>query len=237
MNADQIAAFNYANRVHQKTGDGVQMPYFDEFEDTLDGDILRAFLNENAGMAPDDPSEYYLNGSKTTKDYWDKLIELSNIDGVGDKVEVRFGYSVKRMTLRLFPTEDRVIKDNSNLLFDYMLYAECMPYMPLIVLHESLDGEYRYVSFDSYAAWVRKDAVALCNDREEWTARQNPANWLTVTAREIRLGDDPYAESLRDLVLPMGTRMELIPVSEAPSVINKRATYGDYIVKVLCLVW
>ena len=45
MDADQIAAFNYANRVHQKTGDGVQMPYFDEFEDTLDGDILRAFLN------------------------------------------------------------------------------------------------------------------------------------------------------------------------------------------------
>lgn len=232
MDADQIAAFNYANRVHQKTGDGVQMPYFDEFEDTLDGDILRAFLNENAGMAPDDPSEYYLNGSKTTKDYWDKLIELSNIDGVGDKVEVRFGYSVKRMTLRLFPTEDRVIKDNSNLLFDYMLYAECMPYMPLIVLHESLDGEYLYVSFDSYAAWVRKDAVALCKDREEWTARQKPSNWLTVTAREIRLGDDPYAESLRDLVLPMGTRMELIPISEAPSVINKRATYGDYIVKV-----
>ena len=35
MDADQIAAFNYANRVHQKTGDGVQMPYFDEFEDTL----------------------------------------------------------------------------------------------------------------------------------------------------------------------------------------------------------
>ena len=232
MNADEIAAFNYANRVHQKTGDGVQMPYFDEFDDTLDGDILRAFLNENAGMAPEDPSKYYLNGSKTTKEYWDKLIELSNIDGVEDKVEVKFGFTVKRMTLRLFPTEDRVFDDASDLLFDYMLYAECMPYMPVIVLHESLDGEYLYVSFDSYAAWVRKDAVAMCKSREEWNSRQDPANWLTVTAREIRLGDDPYAESLRDLVLPMGTRMELVPVSEAPSVINNRSTYGNYIVKV-----
>ena len=232
MTSDEIAQFNYANRVHQKTGDGVQMPYFDEYEDTLDGNILRAFLNENASMAPKDPSKYYLNGNKTTKEYWDDLIKLSNIEGIPDEIEVRFGFTVKRMTLRLFPTEDRVFEDPSDELFDYMLYAECMPYMPVLILHESLDGEYLYVVFDSYASWVRKDAVAMCKDRDDWNDRQNPEHWLTVTGRELRLGDDPYVEAVRDLVLPMGTRMELIPSSEAPSSISNRSTYGNYIVKV-----
>ncbi|MBQ6017412.1 MAG: SH3 domain-containing protein [Clostridiales bacterium] len=232
MTSDEIAQFNYANRVHQKTGDGVQMPYFDECEDTLDGNILRAFLNENASMAPKDPSKYYLNGNKTTKEYWDDLIKLSNIEGIPDEIEVRFGFTVKRMTLRLFPTEDRVFEDSSDELFDYMLYAECMPYMPVLILHESLDGEYLYVVFDSYASWVRKDAVAMCKDRDDWNDRQNPEHWLTVTGRELRLGDDPYVEAVRDLVLPMGTRMELILSSEAPSSISNRSTYGNYIVKV-----
>ena len=232
MNDEEIAEFNYRNRVHEKTGDGVQMPYFDEFGETLDGKILLAFLQENKEAAPKDPSRYYLNGSRTTKAYWDNLISLSNMDAVPDEIEVRYCFTVKRMTLRLFPTEDKVYDGTSDKFFDEMLYAECMPYMPAYVLHESSDGEYLYVVFDSYAAWVRKDAVALCKNKEDWLARQNPDYRLTVTGREIRLGDDPYLEANRDLVLPMGTYMELVPASEAPSVIHQRTTYGNYVVKV-----
>ena len=232
MTAEQIEEFNYRNRVHEKTGDGVQMPYFDEFGETLDGKILRAFLEENKNSAPKDPSRYYLDGNSTTRSYWNNLIALSNIDAVPDKIEVRYGFTVKRMTLRLYPTEDRVFDGSSDKYFDIILYSECMPYMPVYVLHESSDGEYLYVVFDSFAAWVRKDAVALCKSKEDWLARQNPEHWLTVTAREIRLGDDPYVEVNRDLVLPMGTKMQLIEADDAPTVINQRSTYGNYVVKV-----
>ena len=232
MTDEQIAAFNYENRVHVKVNDDIYFPYFDEFEDTLDGDLLRAFLKANADSAPKDPSKYYLYGSPTNRAYWNNLIALSNIDGVPDEIQVRYGFTTKRMTLRMYPTEDRVFDDPYDQLFDFILYSECMPYMPCYVLHESSDGSYYYVVFDSYAAWVRADAVALCTDKEDWLARQNPANWLTVTAREIRLGDDPYSYFTSDLVLPMGTKMELIPADEAPSVVSERTTYGDYVVRV-----
>ena len=232
MNAEQIKEFNYTNRAIIKTKYGTELPLFDEFGDTLDGDILREFLQENAESAPEDPSRYYLNGSRTTRSYWNNLIELSNMDAVEDEIKIRYGYTVKRMTLRLFPTEDRVFDGASDRFFDFNLYSECMPFMPVMVLHESTDGEYLYVVFDSYSAWVRKDAVALCKDKDDWLARQSPEQWLVVTAREIRLGDDPHLESARDLVLPMGTYMELVPSSEAPSEINQRTTYCDYIVKI-----
>ena len=34
--------------------------------------------------------------------------------------------------------------------------------MPVVILHESLDGEFLFAVFDSFAGWVRKDAVATC---------------------------------------------------------------------------
>ena len=145
MNADQIKAFNHANRVHEKANDGTQMPFFDEFGDTFDGKVLKVFLTDNANSAPKDPSRYYLNGKPTTRSYWNDLIALSNIDGIPDEIEVRYGFTVKRMTLRLYPTEDRVFEGTEDKFFDFNLYSECMPYMPVYVLHESTDKEYLYV--------------------------------------------------------------------------------------------
>ena len=159
---------------------------------------------------------------------------------------MKYGFTTKRMTVRMFPTEDRVFESASDQYFDSLLYSECMPYMPVVVLHESTDGEYLYVVFDSFSAylyvvfdsfsaWLRKDAVALCKDRKDWEARQNPGQWLVVTEREIRLGNDPYSPLTTDLVLPMGTRMErmeLVPAKNAPKTINQRTTYGNYVVKV-----
>ena len=232
MTDEQIKAFNHENRAVIKAGDGTVFPLFDEFEDTLDGDILISFLEENANSFLKNPTGYYLDGTRTTKLYFEDLVDRSNIDSVPEVINVRYGFSVKRMTLRMLPTEDRVFTDPYDQLFDSNLYSECMPYMPVYVLHESSDGEYLYVVFDSFAAWVRKDAIALCKDKEDWLERQNPDYWLTVTAREIRLGNDPYSDATTNLVLPMGTKMELIPADDAPDIVSERTTFGDYVVKV-----
>ena len=233
MTPDEITEFNYNNRAIIKAADNKTiMPHLEDFTDTFDGNILRTFLNDNANSVPKDPAKMYLNGKPTTAEYWQNLVALSNIDAVPDQITVKYGFTTKRMTVRMFPTEDRVFESASDQYFDSILYSECMPYMPVVVLHESTDGEYLYVVFDSFSAWLRKDAVALCKDRKDWEARQNPGQWLVVTEREIRLGNDPYSPLTTDLVLPMGTRMELVPAKTAPKTINQRTTYGNYVVKV-----
>ena len=232
MTPDEIAQFNRNNRGVITAGDKTKFPKLDEFEETLDGKVLRSFLTDCAKAAPKDPSKLYLNGKPTTDEYWKELIALSNIDGIPEKISVRFGFTTKRMTIRLFPTEDRVFEKTSDRYYDAMIFSECMPYMPVAVLHESTDVKYLYVVFDSYAAWVRKDAVALCKDISDWKARQNPGQWLVVTGREIRLGNDPYSSKTSNLVLPMGTKMELVPANKAPKSTHQRTTYGDYVVKV-----
>ena len=233
MTDEEIAEYNYKNRSIIKAADNkTTMPHLEDFEETFDGNILRTFLNDNAKSVPSKPEKYYLNGIPTTEEYWHGLVALSNIEGVPDTITPRYAFTTKRMTVRMFPTEDRVFESSSDLYFDSLLYSECMPYMPVVVLHESTDGQYYYVVFDSFSAWVRKDAIAFCKDRKDWEERQNPDKWLVVTAREIRLGDDPHSPATTNLVLAMGTRMELVPASKAPKEINQRTTYGDYVVKV-----
>ena len=232
MSDAQIGSFNRNNRVQIKTSDDMEMPFLDEFGDTLDGEILRHLLAEYEAQIPEDPSAYYLNGQPTTAEYWRGLAVLANIDGIEDTIQVRYGFTVKRSTSRLFPTDDRALEGPEDQFFDKNIFSECMPYVPVVILHESSDGEYYYAVFDSFGGWVRKDVIALCTDRDDWIARQNPDQVLTVTARELRLGDDPYFEDARDLVLPMGTHMELVRADDAPAVINQRRTFGDYVVKV-----
>lgn len=233
MSAQEIETFNKTNRKEIKAADKKTVfPLLDEFGDTLDGKILKTFLNDNKKAVPSDPAKYYLNGKPTTASYWDELVRRSNISAVPETINVKFGYTTKRMTSRLFPTEDRVFEDKTDKLFDSLIFSECMPYVPVAVLHESADGDYLYCVFDSFAAWVRKDAVALCKDRNDWVSRQSADKWLIVTGREIRLGNDPYSSQTSDLVLPMGTKMELVPASRAPATVSERTTYGDYIVKV-----
>ena len=230
MTPEQIEEFNKNNKGVIKASDKTILPHPDDYEDTLDGKVLRSFLKDNEKAVPKDPSKYFLNGKPTTAEYWQELAALSNIDGVPETINVRYGFTTKRMTLRQFPTEDRVFDSKSDRYYDSILFSECMPYMPVVVLHESTDGNYLYAGFDSFAAWVRKDAIAFCKDKADWQARQNPGQWLVVTAREIRLGNDPYSSKTSNLVLPMGTRMELVPVSKAPQSISQRTTYGDYVV-------
>ena len=232
MDESQIETFNSGNYLPFKVTDDEVLFYYNEIGETFEGDKLRQLLESNRDQIPEDPSNYYLNGQSTTASYWNGLKALDNLSAVPDTIEVRYGYTVRRATLRLFPTEDRVFESTNDRYFDYILFSECMPYLPVIILHESTDGNYYYAVFDSFAAWVKKDAIALCTDRSDWEARQNPSQVLTVTAREIRLGNDPYSPATSDLVLPMGTHMELVPATEAPESIGQRTTLGDYVVKV-----
>ena len=232
MTPDEIAGFNRENHTPFKKADGTVMFYWNEIGNTFSGEDLIYLLEANRSQIPVNPSEYYLNGKPTTSSYWQQLASLDNIDEVSDSVQVRYGFTVKRSTLRLFPTEDKVYKGKTDKYFDYNLFSECMPYTPCLILHESSDGNFYYVVFDSYAAWVSKEVVALCSGRDDWQARQNPPQFLTVTAREIRLGNDPHSSALSNLVLPMGTQMELVQASDAPSSIHQRTTYGNYVVKV-----
>ncbi|MBQ5331035.1 MAG: SH3 domain-containing protein [Oscillospiraceae bacterium] len=222
-----IDRLNEENRITFSI-DGNTVSLYD-LEDTIDGGIVRALV----GMAntPSDPSAVYRKGKPTTSSYWRKLEEKRNMEGIEDEVQVQFGFSTKRSSLRAFPSYDFIGEDEGDRFYDVMVWSEFMPYMPLAVLHETADGEWLYVCFEGFSGWVHKDCVALCETKDEWLERADPEEFLVVTGREVRLQDDVENESLSGSLLPMGTKMPLVRIEDAPEFINDRETKGCYIVK------
>ena len=224
--ADEIEQINKYNAQAECVGD-YEMSLYD-IEDKIDGGFVRAIFDS---ISCPDPSSSYLNGKPTTQSYWDKLIDNADMDKVPDTVQVRYGYSTARSSLRIYPSYDFIGEDKDDRFFDVMVMGEYMPFSPLVVLHESKDKNWYYVMFEGYSGWVNKKYVALCESREDWVDRMEPEDFLVVTGREIRLQDDVRSPSLSGQLIPMGTVLPLVKKKSAPKMINDRETTACYIVK------
>ena len=201
-----------------------------EFSDPLDGNIVRNVLCDTG--VPQDLSREFLGDKNTPEKYWLDLIAAQNIEGIPDSITLRYGFSAERADMRYLPTNDYIAGgDPNDLIYDEMVMTDYLPYKPLVIVHESLDGKWFYAFQYGCGGWIEKENVALCHTREEWLERQNIDEFLVVTGREIRLSDDPHCPALARKLIPMGSKLPLVPADEAPEIINQRSTYGNYIVK------
>lgn len=227
MTAKEIAKWNKKHPNTVTVGD--KSLSIIKMTSTVDGETVRSLIEclgaPSAGTA-------YIDGKPITQEYIDKLYELRNLDAIPEKISVGYGFSTSRQSLRSMPTNDFAGEDKNDYFYDTLVTSEYMPFLPLRVLHESSDGNWYFVMFSGYAGWVEKKYVALCDSRKEWLERQKIENFLVVTGRELRLPDDVGNEAVSGLILPMGTKMELVKPTDAPSNIRGRVSYANYIVKI-----
>ena len=178
-----------------------------------------------------DPSGSFLNGKPMPKDMKYSLVLNANLNGISNPISIRYGYTVSRASLRNMPCNDFLGETPDDLFYDEMVNSECMPYLPVLVVHESKDGEWFFVYFYGFGGWVEKNKIALCPSRSDWLSRMEQPASLVVTGRELRLNIDRSSDSLSGLLLPMGTHLPLLTVDEAPTHLNGRETFDSYVVK------
>ena len=225
MTADEIERFNYENRYLFDGEHGIT-----ELPDKLDVKTVRDIIPRPEDKE-DAENKGFFDGKPVSEGYWKKLALTTNIDALPEKVPVRYGFSVCRSDAKMAPDGRLVGEDAEDLSYDLTACSNFLPFRPLVVLHESMDGEWYFVMFNGHGGWIRKECVALADSREEWLEMQKPKNFLVVTGREIRLADDPYCPELSGQLLPMGTVLPLVPISEAPESISHRKTFQNYIVR------
>lgn len=228
MTLAQIKKFNSENSklISTETGGNIALT---DYKNTIDGDIVRDLLD----LLPieDEDKELYVNSQRVGSEYWYNLEQNIDKAAVPSEVNVKFGFSTVRATLRQFPTADYANDEIDDLYYDKFIMSDYMPFQPLVILHESKDGEWYFVSMYGYSGWIQKEYTAVCKSKSDWLERQNPDSFLVVTGKEIRLQEDPYCKELALQLVPMGTKMELISSKEAPERVNSRNTYGNYVVK------
>lgn len=229
MSLDEIKSFN-SNNENIISINGAEFTQLG-IVDTMDGKIVRDLVD--LVEPPKNPGELYLNGKSTTREYWNELHELLNLEAIEDTVKVKYGYSVDRQSLRAYPSNDFVGENKEDEFFDQAVMSEFMPYLPLVIIHESEDEEWYYVVTYGFCGWIEKKYVALCHNREEWLSYMNPEEVLVVTGREIKLPDVQGDERISGLLLPMGTVMPIVRTEDQPASVHGRNTYNNYVVKLM----
>ncbi len=83
----------------------------------------------------------------------------------GEKTAVHYGFAVKRLDVRTFPTGAGVFRKGQGERFDRLQETAWPVFEPLVILHHSKDGRFVYAQSRSYKGWTRAEGVAE-TDRE-----------------------------------------------------------------------
>jgi cell wall-associated NlpC family hydrolase len=138
----------------------------------------------------------------------------------------RFGLVVERTALRRFPTALRVFSAPGDTDIDRFQESALFPGTPVVIAHESRDGEWWFVVSPRYAAWVRKASIAEgARERVFDYVDETPFRLVTgATVRTVFTPEEPRVSALR---LDMGVRVPLSTQS-AEHPVNGQHSYTSW---------
>lgn len=155
------------------------------------------------------PGQPYLNGVPITEEDRQRLYASRNLDGIPGKVEIRYGIITRNAAVRSFPTREKISKNSLQEDFDYFQESMFLIGEPVLVYHNSANGEFSFVQGSNYYGWVQKDSIGLCTkeDQEKWI---NESSFILFT-------NETYIDGFR---IRMGTRLPIIKEKNSHYIAN-----------------
>ncbi|MDU4961550.1 MAG: SH3 domain-containing protein [Sporomusaceae bacterium] len=172
----------------------------------------------------------YVNGVAAEPDYGRRLQQSLNLQALEGMIQVGYGITLRRVSLRTFPTDDFAGDTADDREFDQFQETTLNPAEPLICLHHSFDRRWLFVQAGNYRGWAEAAAIAVSADRALWLRYSQAADFLVVTGNQLRLGEDPHLPEFAGLSFAMGAKLPLCEASTTPAIIGNRALIDCYAV-------
>lgn len=131
------------------------MKRIEEFPQVLEGRQLREWLTED--RLPE--GRLFINGRELKDEDIKSLMGNMNLEAVEEILFVRFGWTLRRSNMRMYPSNAVIHRGNPKI--DYNQYTLLEPLTPLAILHKSRDGNWLYVHAPYMRGWVRREDVLL----------------------------------------------------------------------------
>ncbi|GGK07747.1 hypothetical protein GCM10011394_16270 [Luteimonas terricola] len=174
---------------------------------TIDGALVRGWVEALSELP--DRERFDVHGKPVTRGDLQRIQANVALDAVPDSQPARHGMVVRRAALRTFPTRLRVFHSAGDTDIDRFQESALFPGDPVVVVHESRDGQWYFVVSQRYAAWIEKQYVAE-GDRDaihEWGRR---APFLVVTGATAHTAHTPENPGVSDVQLEMGVRVPVL---------------------------
>ncbi len=136
------------------------------------------------------------------------LVDALALDAIPARQPTRHGLVVRRAALRTFPTDLRVFSTPGDTDIDRFQESALFPGTPVVIAHESRDGEWLFVVSPRYAAWTRARHVAE-GDAATVLGYATRKPYRLVTGGVAHTVFTPGAPAVSMLQLDMGTRLPL----------------------------
>jgi hypothetical protein len=221
MHKDQIIEFNKSTFSKVKA-----MCNLSEYKERLSKEELIGIIESY--MLPE-TTRYNIKGEKTQKNFYDKIISNTNIDKIKEINEVKFGIAIINTRVRSFPTDEGSFDSMDDIEFDLFQETECQAIEPVAILHTSRDNDWFFIQMYNYNGWVKKNDIAIGNNRKEILDYCNTDKFLIVTGNKISTQLNHYDSRISQNIFYMGTKIPLESnnITEA----YNQTTVFNYVVK------
>ncbi|MBR5533612.1 MAG: SH3 domain-containing protein, partial [Ruminiclostridium sp.] len=202
--------------------------------ETVDG----ISLNQAIQSSSQADAAYYLGwtylgaDTKATQKDFDAMIRNTQNPKAAASQAVLYGVAVHRTTLRTFPSDTPIWDDPKDPDFDYQHLVGLRVNEPVVITSVSRDGKYYLAKSVCCSGWVPAQDVAICRDKEEWLSAWDldPQNTLVVYGDKVYTEKSNYSPITSQLLLTMGTTLEIAPVEDPNELIDNRAPYQNHVV-------
>lgn len=214
--------------------DGTNMYDLKNQAEIVNGKSLNEAL-ENSARAD---AAYYLGWTYLGEDRlarqhdFERMIRNTQNRWAEEEQPVQYAVAVRRTNLRAFPSETPIWDDPKDHDFDYQYLVGVRVNEPLVITSVSADENFYLAKSVCCSGWVPVEDVAICRDKEEWLSAWD----LESSEALVVYGDRVYTEmsntaaETSELMLTMGTVLELADTQSLKELVDNRAVYQNHVV-------
>ncbi len=158
----------------------------------------------------------------------EQALDNRNLGAIPASQPTRFGMVIRRASLRTFPDALRAYSTSDDSDIDRFQESALFPGTPVVVAHQSSDGQWLFVASLNYAAWIEADAVAI-GGRDPVLAYGKKTPYRVITGNKVQTVFTPEVPAVSELLLDMGSRLPLSADALAAS-INGQHPYTSWII-------
>jgi len=184
---------------------------------------------ENLSSYPDEDL-FDAEGRKLERPAFDELIRNAALETVPESQRTRYGLVVKRADLRTFPALVRGYRSADDRDIDRFQESALFPGTPVVIAHESRDGNWWFVLSPLYEAWVEKRFIAE-GPAEAVLAYTRKSPYLVVTGATVKTVFTPERPEVSELQLDMGVRVPVIADWPQARPVNGQHAYTAHVIE------
>lgn len=184
---------------------------------------LKPFL---AKRSVDSRTLYDQFGNTLDDEFWN--VVTNNAYFSEEDIKVRFGFAVRRASMRQWPTKTNAFRTSTDREFDQFQDTALHTFEPVIVLAESKDCLWYYAISQTYTGWVLQEDVALAS-WEDFQYYANPKRFVVITKPNVMTQANPYDEMVSKRWIEMAAYLPI--VEHVPESIGGQSCVGNIAVE------